>query len=126
MLKLSNLILCIISITVGFAAGCLIAVHYYVNTKQAICQLEADSYSTVATLSKLREGHFDSVIQAKELELDLHILALGVLARERGKMGDEARHCLRRVASYRRSQSYVPNDPNVRREIEDAMKLATP
>lgn len=126
MRKTTKYVLYIVIVIGSFVAGSLFAIHYHVNTQLAIDQLESNVYTSVTTLSELRKGHVDEIIQQKEAELDMHILALGMLAHERGKIGADARLCLHRVILYRKNQNYISTDPDIRLRIEEAFKVVTP
>nr|WP_320131532.1 hypothetical protein [uncultured Holophaga sp.] len=117
--------LCILCACLGFLGGAIAATKYWVRPNHVFTQILADSFSTFVDLTELRRSHVDSVIQSKELQLDGHIIALGIFANERNENGQKARKFLRKISAYRSKVDYKSNHPEFDPKVKEILQLAS-
>jgi hypothetical protein len=121
--KYIAILLCLLSAGLGFLGGVFTTARTFVHPRQEFVKIQAGTFTTLLALSELRKSNLEYVIQEKERELDSYIVGLGVMARDGGQLGTEARQSLRRAGSYRSKVSYVP-DSEIQQMVSDALKLA--
>jgi hypothetical protein len=125
--KYRTLLFCALSGFAGFFLGFVLVSWYWghILSRSAVLEPKAGAFETLLLLSDLRKPDLNEATLFAEERLDGYIVSLGFAAEQSDSYGQEARQMLRRIAAYRKGTNYIPNDPEIRKSVENAFALTS-